>query len=145
MTETAQDLAGMLPDDLVEDIARLTHEANLGIQLADGDPRPSGHWGALTRGEQQEQAQSVRESLLLLAGAGWDVSVAVELDWRRWAAGKLAGGWVHGPEKDPVKKTHPCLVGSYAELPPMQRVKDYVRLSIIATLSEIATERPREL
>ncbi len=27
-----------------------------------------------------------------------------------WMRDKAADGWVYGPEKDPVKKTHPCMV-----------------------------------
>lgn len=42
-----------------------------------------------------------------------------------WMEDKISRGWVHGDEKDPVKKTHPCIL-PYAELPPEQRVKDAI-------------------
>jgi hypothetical protein len=42
-------------------------------------------------------------------------------------------GWVYGPERDPVAKTHPDLV-EYAELPQLERDKD----EIFAALCEIA-------
>ncbi len=40
-----------------------------------------------------------------------------------WLAQKEADGWTYGEEKDPVRKTHPCMV-PYAELPATQRHKD---------------------
>lgn len=48
---------------------------------------------------------------------------------RRWMEDKLAKGWVHGPEKDAQKRTHPCILG-YEELPAEQRVKDNIILGI---------------
>lgn len=40
-----------------------------------------------------------------------------------WVSYKAADGWRYGPFKDPVAKTHPCMV-PYDKLPPEQRVKD---------------------
>ena len=42
-----------------------------------------------------------------------------------WTAVKVADGWVYGPVKDEVAKTHHCLV-PYDELPLAQRVKDTI-------------------
>lgn len=42
---------------------------------------------------------------------------------KNWMQHKTAAGWVYGEEKDPEKKTHPCMV-PYAELSAEQRVKD---------------------
>lgn len=46
-----------------------------------------------------------------------------------WMEDKLARGWVHGDDKDPVRKTHPCIL-PYDELPPEQRVKDDLILAV---------------
>jgi hypothetical protein len=54
-----------------------------------------------------------------------------------WMAHKKAEGWVYGPEKDPEKKTHHCMV-PYNDLPEDQKKKDAVviqaYLSVRATL-----------
>lgn len=44
---------------------------------------------------------------------------------RGWMEHKLNDGWRYGPEKDEVKKEHPCLV-PYEDLPPAQQVKDAI-------------------
>jgi hypothetical protein len=50
-----------------------------------------------------------------------------------WLAHKQAEGWVYGPVKDAEKKEHPCMV-PYSELPPSQRVKDWVFTTITRTI-----------
>lgn len=47
-----------------------------------------------------------------------------------WCADKLEAGWKYGEEKDPIKKTHPCLV-SYRELPFQQKAKDILFLTTV--------------
>lgn len=47
-----------------------------------------------------------------------------------WCADKVEAGWIYGEEKDPLKKTHPCLV-SYRELPEQQKVKDKMFLMVV--------------
>lgn len=58
---------------------------------------------------------------------------------------KLTAGWVYGPEKQPDANppTHPCLV-PYADLPPVQRVKDGIfRSVVLAMLAMLAQLDPR--
>jgi hypothetical protein len=50
-----------------------------------------------------------------------------------WLAEKAAAGWKHGPTKDPDKKEHPCFV-SYAELPPEQRAKDHIFVTVVRAM-----------
>jgi RyR domain len=57
-----------------------------------------------------------------------------------WLAEKRRDGWVYGPEKDPVLKTHPCFV-PYDELPPSQKAKDYIFLAVVRELMAGMTER----
>ena len=53
---------------------------------------------------------------------------------RSWMTGKIADGWVYGEVKDPVAKTHPCMV-PYAALPEFQRKKDALFLAIVRALA----------
>lgn len=50
-----------------------------------------------------------------------------------WCSFKLADGWVWGPEKNELKKTHPCLV-AYASLPEAQRRKDQIFLDTVRSM-----------
>lgn len=51
-----------------------------------------------------------------------------------WMAQKLADGWVYGDTKDPVAKTHPCLL-NYESLPESQRVKYVIFGTIVRALA----------
>ena len=53
---------------------------------------------------------------------------------QNWWAGKIADGWVYGEVKDPVAKTHPCMV-PYDQLPEFQRKKDALFLAIVRALA----------
>ena len=53
---------------------------------------------------------------------------------QNWWAGKIADGWTYGPVKDPVAKTHPCMV-PYNDLPEFQRKKDALFLAIVRALA----------
>lgn len=50
-----------------------------------------------------------------------------------WCKFKLAQGWIFGKTKDPLNKTHPCLV-PYNDLPEHQKMKDHLFLAIVKTL-----------
>ena len=47
-----------------------------------------------------------------------------------WLADKERDGWTRGPVKDPVAKTHPCIV-PFHELPPEQRFKDQLFRTVV--------------
>ena len=49
---------------------------------------------------------------------------------QNWMNDKVADGWVYGEVKDPVAKTHHCLV-PYRELPFEQRVKDSLFIAVV--------------
>ena len=53
---------------------------------------------------------------------------------QNWWAGKIADGWKYGEVKDPVAKTHPCMV-PYSKLPEFQRKKDALFLAIVRALA----------
>lgn len=49
---------------------------------------------------------------------------------QKWMDYKLAKGWCYGPEKDPERKTHPCIL-PYEDLPERQQVKDALFTTIV--------------
>lgn len=51
-----------------------------------------------------------------------------------WATQRLSQGWSYGPQRDDVRKLHPCLV-SYADLPESE--KEYDRVTVLGTLKAI--------
>ena len=51
-----------------------------------------------------------------------------------WAVGRIADGWTWGPERDDVKKKHPCLV-PYEAL--QESEKEYDRNTAVETLKLI--------
>lgn len=53
-----------------------------------------------------------------------------------WCQFQIAAGWCHGETKDPVAKTHPCLV-SYDDLPFEQRNKDQFFLAVVESLKPL--------
>ena len=54
-----------------------------------------------------------------------------------WAAGRIADGWTHGPERNDTKKQHPCLV-PYNDLP--EEEKEYDRQTAKATIAFILSK-----
>lgn len=56
-----------------------------------------------------------------------------------WTADKFQDGWKYGPDKDPVKKEHPCLV-PYDQLPVEQRLKDYLFKAVVSAFVEAEKE-----
>lgn len=55
-----------------------------------------------------------------------------EQNHNAWMEYRRSEGWVYGISKDPVKKTHPCMV-PYGALPPFQQSKDMVFHAIVRT------------
>lgn len=51
----------------------------------------------------------------------------MHMNWRR---DKIKAGWIYGPVKNEVTRTHPCLV-NYSELPEEQRTKDDIFIMVV--------------
>ena len=51
-----------------------------------------------------------------------------------WMKQKIEEGWVYGKEKDPEKRTHPCLV-EFDQLPEVQQKKDALFRAIVHALT----------
>lgn len=60
-----------------------------------------------------------------------------------WMEQKIADGWICGPVKDEVAKTHPCLV-PFNMLPKDQQLKDYVFRAIVHSLSADKPKRVKK-
>lgn len=106
-------------------IARVCHEVNRGLCLADGDASQS----AWEDAPLDVQASAVDGVAFVRANP----DVTPEMSHDNWCAFKRAEGWVYGPVKDAEARTHPCLA-PYADLPLAQRTKDYAFLSTVRAL-----------
>jgi hypothetical protein len=111
-----------------EQIARVVHEANRALQLIGNDPIPSAPWDCETPDIREVSVTGVRAAL---------EGVTPEELHAEWCRNKAAQGWRWGEFKDPILKTHPCLV-PYDQLPEEQRVKDRVFTAIVAAMAEEA-------
>lgn len=106
-------------------VAAVCHEANRAYCATLGDHSQSA-WA--------DAPVWQRESALFgVKGIAEGTITRPEQSHESWSAQKIADGWVYGPEKDPIAKTHHCLV-PFAELPPEQQAKDHLFFAIATTL-----------
>jgi hypothetical protein len=56
-----------------------------------------------------------------------------------WLTAKAAEGWTWGPVKNPAEKKHPCFL-PYDELPPAQRIKDELYLTVVRAVASALGE-----
>ena len=110
----------------VEHIARIVHEANRAYCESIGDYSQA-PW------EHAEAWQKDAARIGVQFHLNFPDSSPRESHELWWAC-KLADGWTYGEQKDPEKKTHPCMV-PYEELPPAQQFKDKLFATIVAAYS----------
>lgn len=109
----------------VIDIAMVCHAANRAYCAANGDYiQPN--WHEAPRWQTESAIDGVRHAL------AYEDATPAEMH-SNWMAGKIADGWVYGAVKDPVAKTHPCMV-PYDDLPKVQQKKDALFLAIVRAL-----------
>ena len=53
-----------------------------------------------------------------------------------WMKQKIEEGWVYGERKDPVAKTHPCIV-PFDQLPREQQAKDFIFRAVVRALVSV--------
>ena len=108
--------------DKIEATAKVAHEANRAWCAANGDySQPS--WESAPDWQKDSAMDGVRFHM-----ANPDAGDSASHD--NWMAHKQADGWVYGEVKDPVRKTHPCMV-PFTELSREQQVKDALFRAIV--------------
>lgn len=105
----------------VVDIARVCHEANRAVQIVSGDLVVSQPWEETPEETRQSAVKGVEAAL---------AGVSSRTLHESWVQDKEAAGWVYGPTKSFVDKTHPCMV-DYDELPEEDRIKDDVFNNVV--------------
>lgn len=106
-------------------IARIAHEVNRAYCAALGD-----HSQPVWEEAPEWQRDSAIEGVL---GIRDGCVLGPFTSHANWLAEKRAAGWVYGPAKDPVAKTHPCMV-PFDHLPPEHRLKDFLFYRTVRTL-----------
>jgi hypothetical protein len=110
-----------------EQIARMAHEVNKAYCESQGDAsQPS--WEHAP--EWQRVSARLGVELHLSGDHGPEASHA------SWMVQKLSEGWTYGETKDPVAKTHPCMI-PFDQLPPNQQAKDYLFRGVVHAFKEI--------
>ncbi len=113
--------------EMVHDIAMVCHEVNRAYCQAMGDMSQPSFEDA-----PEWQVNSALAGVVLhLCG-----DFGPEASHKSWLEQKLAEGWTYGPVKDPVAKTHPCIV-SFEMLPKEQRAKDYLFRAVVHSMAKV--------
>lgn len=108
------------------EIARLCHEANRAICESQGDTSQV-PWERAPHDIQESAFRGVEFALA-------NPSATPRSMHDEWCLHKREAGWTYGPVKDPMSKTHPCLI-PYFRLPERQRTKDHVFLALVRALT----------
>jgi predicted nucleic acid-binding Zn-ribbon protein len=120
----------------LEQIARVCHMANREYCRTIGDHSQS-LWEFCDDWQKESAIQGVKYRL-----ENPDAPASAQHD--AWNEGKLNDGWVYGPVKDPVAKTHPCLV-PYERLPVEERLKDYLFRSVVDAFVMVEKDAEAEI
>jgi hypothetical protein len=107
------------------EVAEACHELNRVLMRFSGTT-PDPHWELI---DWQESA------IADVAAARANPGLTPEEMHEEWVARKYVAGWTWGPERDPVKKTHPCMVLNYDDVPLREQVKDAAWLTVIRVMT----------
>jgi hypothetical protein len=113
----------------IYDAARITHEANKYLCWSQGDYSQPG-WVDAPEWQVESAIEGVKAHLAALR-LGTPLSPSDSHN--KWLDLKKEAGWKYGPDKDPVRKEHPCFL-PYDELPAAQKAKDYLFGAIVKAL-----------
>lgn len=110
----------------IGEIARVCHEVNRAYceSLGDYSQKP---WH---QAEDWQQRSAVQGVVFVSTTPGVQPGDA----HKNWCREKVRDGWVYGEEKDPIRKTHPCIL-PFNELPEDQQAKDHIFVAIVLALS----------
>lgn len=112
-------------DHVIEACARAAHEANRAYCIAIGDTSQVAWENA-----PEWQRESARNGVVGVIGGN-----TPRESHESWAREKAAAGWLYGTRKDPVAKTHPCLV-PYDDLPEEQQKKDFIFVNHVRVMAD---------
>lgn len=118
------------PDQRAMQIARVTHEANRAWCLTLGDASQP----AWDEAPDWQRASAISGVAFHLAHPNAGANASHD----EWMRVKREEGWVHGPEKNPELKQHPCMV-PFDQLPAEQQAKDRLFRSIVHALASDTT------
>ncbi len=90
------------------------------------DPCPDQPWDTLSASAREGYVSSVRYAMK---------GYSPRRQHDEWMGYRQKQGWRHGPVKNEVEKTHPCLV-PYNDLPASEQLKDKLFLSIVSVLGK---------
>lgn len=121
--------------ETTEQIARIVYEANRTYCKTIGD-NSFGEWEDAPDWQKETLYNGVRYHMIHHKAGTVPVS---SKSHENWLAEKERTGWKYGPVKDPEKKEHPCFV-PYDQLPPEQRLKDYLFGAIVKAFWEASCE-----
>jgi hypothetical protein len=109
-------------EEFIIGIARECHEANRAYCKLIGDDSQV-PWEEAEQWQKDSAIKGVRYHLTT------DNTTPAD-SHESWMKQKVEEGWVYGEVKDPIAKTHYCMV-PYAELPEEQKRKDYIFWAIV--------------
>ena len=110
----------------VEEVAKITHEANKSLCETQGDFSQLS-WNDAPDWQKAPVINGVKFHLE-------NPTATPENSHENWLKEKAEDGWKYGEVKNPEIKEHPCFL-PYNQLPPEQRAKDYLFRSIIHGLA----------
>lgn len=110
----------------IEQIARITHEANRAYCLTLGD-KSQVPWDEAPDWQKDSARNGVA---FIMAECEVHANVQHWLSHSNWMLQKQQEGWKYGPVKDAEKKEHPCMV-DFFDLPIEQQMKDKLFVSIV--------------
>lgn len=109
-----------------EEIAKVAHEVNRAYCQALGDfSQPA--WKDAP--EWQRSSARMGVDLHMMGNFGPEASHI------SWMQQKLNEGWCYGQVKDPIAKTHPCIV-PFDQLPVEQQAKDFIFRAVVHALRD---------
>jgi hypothetical protein len=112
--------------EYIDVCAEAAHEANRAYCASLGD-HSQVPWAEAPEWQRQSCRLGVR---------GVESGNTPEQSHESWLREKQETGWKYGPIKDVEAKTHPCF-RPYSELPPEQRVKDLIFVSVVRGLLSV--------
>lgn len=116
----------------IHHVARICHEANKTLCEAQGDMSQVS-WNQAPAWQCESAIKGVQFCLD-------NPDAPPSSNHESWRTQKEFDGWIYGPVKDAVKKTHPCMV-PYEMLPDGQKAKDHLFKNIVAAMKPFVGDR----